>query len=94
MKTFQVPEFYRSPIISAVKEFRKVQDPRKKDNSPTVLDFGYRPWSNQTYIIEKVGLACRPCGKHGGHTCPIKTHDCMTHISASEVSQQAQVILQ
>jgi 4-hydroxy-3-methylbut-2-enyl diphosphate reductase len=40
MKSFKVPEFYRSPIISAVKQFRKVQDPRKKDNSPTVLDFG------------------------------------------------------
>jgi 4-hydroxy-3-methylbut-2-en-1-yl diphosphate reductase len=40
MKTFQVPEFYRSPIIAAVKQFRKVQDPRKKDNSPTLLDFG------------------------------------------------------
>ncbi len=40
MKTFQIPSFYRSPIISVVKEFRKVQDPRKKDNSPTVLDFG------------------------------------------------------
>lgn len=40
MKTFNVPEFYRSPIISVVKQFRKVQDPRKKDNSPTVLDFG------------------------------------------------------
>jgi len=40
MKTFNVPEFYRSPIISAVKQFRKIQDPRKKDNSPTVLDFG------------------------------------------------------
>lgn len=40
MKTFNVPEFYRSPIISAVKTYRKTQDPRKKDNSPTVLDFG------------------------------------------------------
>ncbi len=40
MKTFNVPEFYRSPIISKVKQFRKVQDPRKKDNSATVLDFG------------------------------------------------------
>jgi 4-hydroxy-3-methylbut-2-enyl diphosphate reductase len=40
MKTFNVPEFYRSPIISKVKQFRKTQDPRKKDNSPTVLDFG------------------------------------------------------
>ncbi len=40
MKTFNVPEFYRSPIISAVKTYRKTQDPRKKDNSPTILDFG------------------------------------------------------
>lgn len=40
MKTFNVPEFYRSPIISKIKQFRKLQDPRKKDNSPTLLDFG------------------------------------------------------
>lgn len=40
MKTFNIPEFYRSPVISVVKQFRKTQDPRKKDNSPTVLDFG------------------------------------------------------
>jgi 4-hydroxy-3-methylbut-2-en-1-yl diphosphate reductase len=40
MKQFEIPEFYRSPIISKVKAFRKVQDPRKKDFSPTVLDFG------------------------------------------------------
>ena len=40
MKTFNVPEFYRSPIISKVKQYRKVQDPRKRDTSPTVLDFG------------------------------------------------------
>lgn len=40
MKTFNVPEFYRSPIISKIKQFRKLQDPRKQDNSPTLLDFG------------------------------------------------------
>ena len=40
MKSFDVPEFYRSPIISKVKQFRKLQDPRKKDTSPTVLNFG------------------------------------------------------
>lgn len=40
MKSFNVPEFYRSPIISSVKNYRKIQDPRKKDNAPTVLDFG------------------------------------------------------
>ena len=40
MKTFTIPDFYRSPIISQVKQYRKLQDPRKKDNSPTVLNFG------------------------------------------------------
>ena len=40
MKEFNIPEFYKSPIISKVKEFRKIQDPRKKDFSPSVLDFG------------------------------------------------------
>ena len=40
MKTFNVPEFYRSPIISKIKQYRRIQDPRKKDNSPTLLDFG------------------------------------------------------
>jgi 4-hydroxy-3-methylbut-2-en-1-yl diphosphate reductase len=40
MKQFDIPEFYRSPIISKVKAMRKLDDPRKKDFSPTVLDFG------------------------------------------------------
>lgn len=40
MKQFQIPEFYRSPIISKVKAKRKLEDPRKKDFAPTILDFG------------------------------------------------------
>lgn len=40
MKQFEIPAFYRSPIISKVKAFRKTQDPRKKDFTPTILDFG------------------------------------------------------
>lgn len=40
MKKFEIPAFYRSPIISQVKAYRKAQDPRKKDFTPTVLDFG------------------------------------------------------
>lgn len=39
-RLFDVPAFYRSPIISQVKEARRRQDPRKKDFSPTVLNFG------------------------------------------------------
>lgn len=40
MKQFDIPTFYRSPIISRVKSLRKDQDPRKKDFSPSILDFG------------------------------------------------------
>jgi 4-hydroxy-3-methylbut-2-enyl diphosphate reductase len=40
MKSFEVPDFYRSPIIAKVKESRKITDPRKKDFSPSILDFG------------------------------------------------------
>lgn len=52
MKTFNVPEFYRSPIITKVKQYRKMQDPRKKDNSPSVLNFG----SVQFYIARHFGF--------------------------------------
>ena len=40
MKKFEIPAFYRSPIISKVKALRKTQDPRKKDFTPTILQFG------------------------------------------------------
>ncbi len=39
-RSFQVPESYRSPIVSVVKEARKLADPRKRDLAPSVLDFG------------------------------------------------------
>lgn len=40
MKNFNIPDFYKSSVISKVKEIRKICDPRKKDFSPTLLDFG------------------------------------------------------
>jgi 4-hydroxy-3-methylbut-2-enyl diphosphate reductase len=40
MKSFEIPTYYRSSIIGRVKELRKRQDPRKKDFTPTLLDFG------------------------------------------------------
>jgi 4-hydroxy-3-methylbut-2-enyl diphosphate reductase len=40
MRQFEVPVFYRSPIISRVKEARRAIDPRKRDLAPSVLDFG------------------------------------------------------
>ncbi len=40
MKKFDIPIYYRSPVISVVKNARKVTDPRKKNYTPSVLDFG------------------------------------------------------
>src|SRR5690606_2712950 len=40
MKKFDIPTYYKSSFISAIKNARKDADPRKKDFSPTVLDFG------------------------------------------------------
>lgn len=40
MKTFAIPEFYRSPVISKLKQLRREKDPRKKDLRPSMLDFG------------------------------------------------------
>ena len=58
---------------------------------PTVLDFGYRPWSNRAQVIEPLGeLRCRPCGKHGSQKCPIGTHECMRGIDAARVINAVQ----
>ncbi len=40
MKTFNVPVTYRSPLITAIKEYRRKSDRLKKDLSPTVLNLG------------------------------------------------------
>lgn len=40
MKKFDIPIHYRSSFITQVKNSRKIDDPRKKDFTPTLLDFG------------------------------------------------------
>jgi len=40
MKQFNVPIAYRSPLITAIKQYRKAGDKLKKDFSPTLLDLG------------------------------------------------------
>ena len=39
-RTFKLPHFYHSPVISVVKHARRETDVRKRDLSPTLLDFG------------------------------------------------------
>jgi 4-hydroxy-3-methylbut-2-enyl diphosphate reductase len=40
MKRFNVPVTYRSPLITSIKEKRRLEDRLKKDFTPTLLDFG------------------------------------------------------
>ncbi|MES2776558.1 MAG: 4-hydroxy-3-methylbut-2-enyl diphosphate reductase [Bacteroidota bacterium] len=52
MKQFNVPIVYRSPLISAIKNYRKAQDKLKKDFTPTLLDFG----SLKIYLARHFGF--------------------------------------
>ncbi|GAB3501130.1 4-hydroxy-3-methylbut-2-enyl diphosphate reductase [Spirosoma knui] len=40
MKSFDIPEYYRSSLITPLKEFRRKRDKLKRDFTPTLLDFG------------------------------------------------------
>ena len=40
MKKFDVPPFYRSSLIGEIKQKRKLEDPRKKDFTPTQVKVG------------------------------------------------------
>jgi len=46
---------------------------------PTVKRFGCYPYRKNDTLLE-VDLYCRPCGKHGGHSCPEKHFRCMKEI--------------
>ncbi len=56
---------------------------------PTVQELGYKPWNPNAQVLEQRPLLCRPCGQHGAHFCPIKTHRCMMDTLPQEVLHKA-----
>ena len=52
MKQFTIPNIYRSSLISAIKDKRKLDDKFKKDFTPTLLDFG----TLQIYLARHFGF--------------------------------------
>ncbi len=54
----------------------------------TVREFGFYPWSKNSIIIEKKDLKCRPCGIHGGKSCPEKHFKCMRDITVETVYEE------
>lgn len=71
-----------------------VEAPTASVFGPTVLEFGFRPWNSNAIVVERKNLACRPCGKHGHHKCPIGTHECMKGLSYKEVLSATEKLLQ
>lgn len=68
--------------------------------TPTVAVFcatspsiGFGPWKNpNARVVEDNSLACRPCGRHGGMTCPAGTGACMK-IPAETVIQAIEQVI-
>jgi heptosyltransferase II len=52
---------------------------------PTTVDLGFRPWQNESVVIENENLNCRPCGAHGHHQCPQGHHRCMKDLKSTDV---------
>lgn len=55
---------------------------------PTIEKFGFFPWSLNSQVFQVKDLKCRPCGIHGGNTCPEKHFKCMRDILPEEVFKE------
>lgn len=43
--------------------------------------FGFGPWSSNAVVLERSGLECKPCRRHGSKECPTQTRACMLELS-------------
>ena len=59
----------------------------------TVPEFGFGSWDVPHVNLGVPGLDCRPCGRHGGKTCPTGTHACQLQLSAETVFLAARQLL-
>jgi heptosyltransferase-2 len=60
---------------------------------PTVPAFGYTPFGEAHRIVERAGLECRPCDRHGPQVCPLGHHRCMQEIGADAVLEALRSVL-
>jgi heptosyltransferase-2 len=60
----------------------------------TTEAMGFGPWNNPLgRVVERLDLACKPCGRHGGNSCPTGTKACMMGVSADLVLQAVNGVL-
>lgn len=55
---------------------------------PTVKEFGFFPWSQNSKVFEINDLYCRPCAIHGGNSCPEKHFRCMREITPDLIENE------
>ncbi len=51
---------------------------------PTVEAFGFFPYARRAEVLQ-LDLPCRPCSSHGGPTCPLGHHHCLTRLDPDTV---------
>lgn len=59
----------------------------------TSPEWGFGPWQNKAIVVEKQGLYCKPCRRHGTNSCPNGTQSCMNDLKAEEVLQVGSKII-
>jgi len=60
---------------------------------PTVPEFGFGPLAEQSRVLGRTELPCRPCDRHGPQKCPLGHWRCMREISADDVAAAARELL-
>ena len=55
--------------------------------------FGFGPWGKRSKVIEREGLLCKPCRRHGSRECPLGTESCMREVRAETVIAAAEDLL-
>jgi heptosyltransferase-2 len=60
----------------------------------TSPEFGFGPWRNHALTVEKQGLACKPCMRHGSKKCPNGTNACMNDLGSDKVIRAIEKIME
>ncbi|HVA58168.1 MAG: glycosyltransferase family 9 protein [Gemmatimonadaceae bacterium] len=60
---------------------------------PTVPAFGFGPLAPHSIVVERAGLECRPCDKHGPPECPLGHWKCMRELPARDVAAHVRHLL-
>lgn len=59
---------------------------------PTVESFGFTPRGRKAVVMQQ-DVSCRPCGLHGGRTCPEGHHMCMRDTTPEHVWEAVRKML-